>query len=260
VVYQDEPDDERNRERLAQHLAEYLHQQHQAVNELRSVVEQLQQAQQAGVNYGNMTQHNQTITNTAPNQGAQGSFHGPVTFHRQEQSGGVNFGSSGQFGDITIGDVVGGDKISGDKVGGDKISVGDVSGTGIAIGREAQAHVTTGSDQAAFAKAFAQIYTAINARPADPDVDKDEISETVKAIEAEAQKGEAANERKLTRWLHSLADMAEDIFDVTVAALTGPQAAAATVARRAAVQSKLPGDTTTRGPRPSVDPEGEKSK
>ncbi|MCG8353672.1 MAG: hypothetical protein MI924_38400 [Chloroflexales bacterium] len=34
--------------------------------------------QQADVNSGTMTQHNQTITNSAPNQGAQGVFHGPV--------------------------------------------------------------------------------------------------------------------------------------------------------------------------------------
>jgi hypothetical protein len=39
----------------------------------------------------------------------------------QAQSGGVNFGVGGTFGDVTIGDVVGGDKISGDKVMGNKL-------------------------------------------------------------------------------------------------------------------------------------------
>jgi hypothetical protein len=38
----------------------------------------------------------------------------------------------------------------------------------------------------------------------------------------------------LTRWLHSLVAMAEDIFALTVAALTDPQAAGMTVARRVA--------------------------
>ena len=128
---------------------------------------------------------------------------------------------------------------SGDYVGGDKINVGDVSGTGIAIGSNAQAHVQQGGgDQEAFARAFAQIYAAIKARPGDPDVDKDEVTDTVKSIQQEAQKGEQANENKLTRWLHNLASMAEDIFEVTVAALTGPQTAFATVARKVAAKAK----------------------
>lgn len=39
------------------------------------------------------------------------------------------------------GDYVNGDKVAGDKVGGDKISVGNVSGEGIAIGRDSSASV-----------------------------------------------------------------------------------------------------------------------
>lgn len=38
--------------------------------------------QQAGINTGTMTQHNQTIHNQTANQGAQGQFHGPVTFNQ----------------------------------------------------------------------------------------------------------------------------------------------------------------------------------
>ncbi len=79
---------------------------------------------------------------------------------------------------------------------------------------------------------------SLEARPEDPDVDKDELINTVKSIEQEAQKGEQANERKLTRWLGNLAEMAEDIFEVTVAALSGPQAAFATVARKVAARVK----------------------
>jgi hypothetical protein len=45
---------------------------------------------------------------------------------------------------IYQGDVIQGDKVGGDKVGGDKISVGNVSGSGIAIGGGASASVTTG--------------------------------------------------------------------------------------------------------------------
>jgi hypothetical protein len=42
------------------------------------------------------------------------------------------------------GDTVQGDKIGGDKVGGDKITVGNIAGTGIAIGRGSSAQIQTG--------------------------------------------------------------------------------------------------------------------
>jgi len=51
-----------------------------------------------------------------------------------------------QGGDTYIiqGDMISGDKLGGDKVGGDKINVGDISNsTGVAIGRDASAEVTT---------------------------------------------------------------------------------------------------------------------
>ena len=45
---------------------------------------------------------------------------------------------------------------------------------------------------------------AIDARPEDPDADRDEIAETASKIEAEAAKGEQANPKKLERWLRFL--------------------------------------------------------
>jgi hypothetical protein len=262
-IYQQEPDDARNRERLAQHLADYLAQHQQAGAELQAVITQLQQprqagsqvgftnsgtntGQQAGINYGGMTQHQQNIHNAASNQGAQGTFQGPVTFNQPQST----FNQQGQNvqgnqynanrdliqagGNVTQtgGDYVGGDKISGD------ITTGNIAGSGIAVGHKAQAQVQQGGDAEAFARAFAQVYDAINARQPDPDVDKDEITETVQAIQEEAQKGDQANEKKLHRWLGNLALMAEDIFDVTVASLAGPHAAFATVARKVAAKAK----------------------
>jgi hypothetical protein len=99
-VYQEEPDDQRNLERLAKHLADYLQQHHQAVDELQALVGQLQQqaqssgftnsgtnyGQQTGTNYGTMTQNNQTINNQSGNQGVQGTFHGPVNIGRDQES------------------------------------------------------------------------------------------------------------------------------------------------------------------------------
>lgn len=91
AIFQTEPDDQRNLERLAQHLEDYLQQHHQALDDLRTIVAQLQssagqapdlahsnEGQQVGINTGMLNQHNQTIHNNAPNQGAQGTFHAPV--------------------------------------------------------------------------------------------------------------------------------------------------------------------------------------
>jgi hypothetical protein len=184
--------------------------------------------------------------NQAPNQGAQGAFQGPMTFNQPrttfneqgQQVQGNQYNAARDL--IQAGrDVtqVGGDYVGGDKISGD-INVRDVSGSGIAIGHKAQPQSQQGGDAEAFARAFAQVYQAINTRPDDPDVGRDEITEAVRSIEEEARKGDQANERKLTRWLRTLAGMAEDIFDVTVAALTGPQAAVATVARKVAAKAK----------------------
>jgi hypothetical protein len=239
--------------------------------------------QNVGVNYGKMTQHTQNINNQAANQGAQGTFHGPVSFdhsrstfdQRDQEVKGNQYNANRDLthigGDYVGGDKVGGDKVGGDKVGGDKIdaqgaqgfvnrpsgpvsqqfgdtvggdkntgdiSVGNVSGSGIAIGHKAQAQSQQGGDADAFARAFSQVYQAINARPPDPDVDRDEMTRTVQNIQAEAQKGEQASEKKLSLSLNYLAEMASDIFNVTAAALTGPQAAAATVARKVAERIK----------------------
>jgi hypothetical protein len=63
-VFQDEPDDQRNLERLAQHLAGYLSQHHQMVDELKELVIQLQaHTQQAGMQV--------SFTNNAENHGQQ---------------------------------------------------------------------------------------------------------------------------------------------------------------------------------------------
>lgn len=140
---------------------------------------------------------------------------------------------------VVHGDEVHGDKVLGDKVGGDKISVGDItSSTGIAIGRGAQATVSQGLGGDEIARLFEAIYQQIEARPADPDVDKEELTETVQKIEKETAKGDAANPSKVERWLKTLALMASDIFDVTVACLTSPVAGIAAVIRKVAEKAK----------------------
>ncbi len=106
------------------------------------------------------------------------------------------------------GDIVGGNKTvtqtaGGDLVGGDKITTHD-----------AQAQQ--------LAEAFRQVLQQIEARPPDPQVEKGEIADTVKRIEAETGKGDAANPDRLERWLLTLGGMADDIFQVVVATLSNP--------------------------------------
>jgi hypothetical protein len=62
-------------------------------------------------------------------------------------------------------------------------------------------------------------YTLIDLRPADPNVDKDEIRELVKRLEDEIGRGDQANVSKVERWLKSLGAMAPDVFTSTALSL-----------------------------------------
>lgn len=152
-------------------------------------------------------------------------------------SGGARVGvQSGR--DVTVqGDVVGRDRVH--KQFGDTIQVGPITGsTGVAIGRGASATVTSGATPADLAAAFALIYKQIDARPVDPQVEKDELVETVQRIEKEAGKGAAADEGKLGRWVKNIAGMAPDILDVMAAALGGPLSAAGVILQKVVARAK----------------------
>lgn len=108
---------------------------------------------------------------------------------------------------------VGGRQQYGDTVHGDQITVGDISGgTSVAIGRGAQATVTQGLGGDEIDRLFEAIHQRIEARPEDPDMDKEVLTETVQKIQQEAAKGEEANPNKVERWLKTLSLMASDIF------------------------------------------------
>jgi hypothetical protein len=173
---------------------------------------------------------------------------GEVSMVRKiDTSGGAYIGGSVDTGGgdfvgrdkIVHGDGVRGDKVMGDRVSGDKITVGDISGSmGVAIGRGARATVTQGLGGEDIARLFAEVYQQIKARPEDPDVDKAELTDTVQKIQGEVAKGEEANPSKVERWLKTLAGMADDIFEVTVACLTSPAAGVAAVIRKVAQKAK----------------------
>jgi ElaB/YqjD/DUF883 family membrane-anchored ribosome-binding protein len=93
--------------------------------------------QNVGINYGTMTQNRQNINNNAPNQGAQGEFHSPVTFNQQrstfnqqgQQVHGNQYNANRDL--LQSGrdiNQISGDYVGGDKVGGDKINAQDSQG------------------------------------------------------------------------------------------------------------------------------------
>jgi hypothetical protein len=138
-------------------------------------------------------------------------------------------------GDMAIGgDYVGGNKIVTQHAGGDIVGRDKVTTTTITHGLSA--------DQVQqLVAAFAKIQQQIDSRPADPNVDKDEIKRAVDDVKTEVQKGDAANPTKVERWLANLGTMAPDILKVTAATLASPLSGIATaiqlIARKAAASS-----------------------
>ena len=129
-----------------------------------------------------------------------------------------------------------GDEASANIIAGDKITVGNISDSTAAIGRKAQVIIGRATADDRIAEIFSSIYKQIEARPTHPDVEREEITATVKQIESEVVIGEKANPKKLGRWLKTLGMMAPDILDVTAATLANPAAGIARVIQKVAIK------------------------
>ena len=125
--------------------------------------------------------------------------------------------------------------IGGDYVGGNK-TVTQTAGGDI-VGRDKITGLDAGQWQK-LTQAFAHIQGQVDARPADPRADKDEIKQTVQRIQDEVKQGDNANGDRLHRWLLNLGAMADDIFQVTVATLTSPAIGLAKVVQLVAQRAK----------------------
>jgi hypothetical protein len=103
------------------------------------------------------------------------------------------------------GDEVHGDKVMGDKVGGDKITVGDISGsTGVAIGRGAQATVTTGVSGQDLERLFAPLVDAIREAPPGK---RDEALQKAGALKQEVAKGDKADDTVMAKLIDGLVEL-----------------------------------------------------
>jgi hypothetical protein len=87
-------------------------------------------------------------------------------------------------------------------------------------------------------KLFKRAHKRIKVRPEDPKVDQAKIENQVKRIEAEAAKGEAADQSRLERWMKTLAKMAPDIVEVMTASLAGPAAGFTVVFKKIVERAK----------------------
>ena len=123
--------------------------------------------------------------------------------------------------------------------GGNNIHIGGgVSGSNIVAGNNNKINQSVGVQADELAKLFQGVYQKIDKRGEDPEVDKEEIVQTVQRIEQETAKGEDANSGKVERWLSTLNDMAPDIGEVVISCLTSPAAGIATVIRKIAEKAK----------------------
>lgn len=129
--------------------------------------------------------------------------------------------------------------------GGVNISGKHVNVGGNVAGRDQNITTTTtnttgisGSDLAKLLEQFQQINKRIEAQPENPNVDKDEVKETVAKIQEEVKKGEEANTNKVERWLMNLGAMSDDIFQVTAATLANPALGVAKAIQLIAAKAK----------------------
>jgi hypothetical protein len=139
-------------------------------------------------------------------------------------SGQVQVGGSGpsiQSGrDINIGgDFVGRDKITTTHNYGDTITTGDISGSGIAIGRGARATVSSGLQGPEFERLFATLLQA--AAKAEP-AKLGPAMQTVNELKDEVKKGEKADDSRVGKLIDQLVGLVPGAVSAVVSAFGSP--------------------------------------
>ncbi len=141
-------------------------------------------------------------------------------------------------GGVVVGTSIGdGQQIGGRRQYGDNITVGDISGsTGIAVGKNVKVDVTNGISAEELTKAFAPLLQAVQAKAESPE--KVMAQTAVQGLEAEASKGEEAQEGNIQKWIDILGNMAPDIWEVAVDTFTNPVKGLSTVFKKVAEKAK----------------------
>lgn len=146
---------------------------------------------------------------------------------------------------IVHGDDVRGDKVTGDKFTGDKVTTGNLSNnTGVAIGPHASAHVTQNSGVSGeeLAPLFAPLYSAV--RSAAPAEQQTAAVQQVEHLQAEAQKGEQADDSRLATLIEGLVGLVPSAVSTVVSTFANPILGGLTGPVTTYVLSKLKRDSS----------------
>ncbi len=125
-------------------------------------------------------------------------------------------------GGVNVGGSVGGSVVTGDHnvVSNDTITTGDVSGQAIAIGRNASASYThQGISGAELAQLFAPVLAAARQAPAE---NKAKAEETAVALQAEAGKGDKADDGRIAGLIEGLVDLVPAAVSAVVSTFASP--------------------------------------
>jgi hypothetical protein len=120
---------------------------------------------------------------------------------------------------------------------------GDIAGGDIKKGDVHQSHGPQASD---VKELFSPIYQLIDQKKTLPVEDQADLKVMVEEIEAEAVKGEDADETLIGRHLRNIARMAPDILDVTLKTIANPVLGLATIAQ------KIASKASAEGPKPDM--------
>ena len=122
-------------------------------------------------------------------------------------------------GDFIGRDKFNGDKVGGDKLAGDKISTGNVTGTGIAIGRGASSYVSSAKDASVLEGMFDDLMRAIYASSlAEPQ--KNEAQRMVSLLQNEVSHLSAADDRTVAQLIRDITTMAPECAKPMVSLFT----------------------------------------
>jgi hypothetical protein len=117
--------------------------------------------------------------------------------------------------------IIYGDVVRGDKVGGDKIEVGNISGSsGIAIGRNAQAHVNQGFSGTDLAVLFAPLVREV--QQVAPQEQRAEAVRAVLALQEESAKGRQASDSRLAKLLEEVVALVPSAVSTVVGIFATP--------------------------------------
>ena len=133
------------------------------------------------------------------------------------------------------GDFVGRDKVT--NTTNRSVSIGgNVSNSNIVTGDNNV--ITTTTTITLQAQYIQQVFTEIDAHPKLDPLDKEDLKSEVTELQKEDEKGQNADERRVSRHLRNIQRMAPDILDVVLSTITNPVAGFGMVAKKVAEKMK----------------------